>query len=261
MPSYFYHLKFELYPYPFDDSEASDQQGGKEDGGKRGVWGKVGEKKDKRTKEEEEERRRVVWVPGERSDIFETGDWPAHAPVISSVPAVQGENEPDYTGTESRRERKSLGSATKKEPGAAVIDCGPHRARISEEGEEAGLVGGKAAEFPTPRPGNIQRDLKIAKQDWRFGRVRIEGLNLDPFNKDAGGNMDSANVQVMRTRGESSSAGAGVGVGTNGLRSSLSAATSGVGVGGGRVTKARFDVAESKNTEVGWGIVHLYRDG
>jgi BRCA1-associated protein len=29
----------------------------------------------------------------------------------------------------------------------------------------------------------------------------------------------------------------------------------------GRVTKARYEGVEGKNTEVGWGIVHLYRDG
>lgn len=29
----------------------------------------------------------------------------------------------------------------------------------------------------------------------------------------------------------------------------------------GRVTKAEFRALEGKNTEIGWGVVHLYRDG
>ncbi|KAF8866830.1 hypothetical protein BDZ45DRAFT_639218 [Acephala macrosclerotiorum] len=231
MPSYFYHLKFELYPYPFDDSESTDNT-------------QKGRRKS-RTKEEEEERRREVWIPSEGSDIFDTESWPGHRPV---APVAE-----ERIGNISRGDsgRKSFGSSTasaQAQAQKAVIDCGPERAASSEaDGIVAVSVEGKHTEFPTPRPGNIQRDLGTARRDWRFGRVRVESLDLDAKN---GTNMEATHSQAPRRRGESRSAGAG-----------LSAATTGVGVGGGRVTKARFDAVEGKNTEVGWGIVHLYRDG
>ncbi|CZR57065.1 related to RING and UBP finger domain protein [Phialocephala subalpina] len=233
MPSYFYHLKFELYPYPFSDSEIG---GNAQKGRRKG-----------RTKVEEEERRREVWVPSEGSDIFETGAWPAHAPVALFV---EENTTPSGRGDTGRKSFSSSAS-TQAQPQAprVVIDCGPARATSSSTDDEEGVltlpIASKQPEFPTPRPGNIQRDLKTARRDWRFGRVRVESLDLGTDTE-----MDHTHAPALRRRGESSSAGGG-----------LSAATTGVGVGGGRVTKARFDAVEGKNTEVGWGIVHLYRDG
>jgi BRCA1-associated protein len=203
------------------------------------------------------------YVPCEGSDIFESRCWSRHSPVVGfGVGASGGLGRKKHFGTEfsfERGEGKGRG---------AVIDCGPARAglRSDEEGGLVTLPGSELqaqqqqAEFPTPRPVNIQRDLRTARKDWRFGRVRIESLDLD-LDLDAKGDGMESTRPHLRRRGESSSAGAGPA--GNGISAGLSAATSGVGVGvgGGRVTKARFDAVEWKNTEVGWGIVHLYRDG
>ncbi|KUJ21776.1 zf-UBP-domain-containing protein [Mollisia scopiformis] len=170
MPSYFYHLKFELYPYPSETSK---------------------------------EKQEKVWIPREGSGVFQNSGWLDHK-------RVGGE--------------EKVGKGLRSGGG----DCGPGRA-VDEESPLAGF--------------------QTAKRDWRFGRVRIESLDLDT-------NMESTHTPGPRMRGESSSAGAG----SNGRSAGLNAATASV-VGGGRVTKARFDPVEGKNTEVGWGIVHLYRDG
>ena len=76
---------------------------------------------------------------------------------------------------------------------------------------------------------------KTAVKDWRFGAVSVEGVDM---------------ASADRRRGESSAAEdrpADVELGTP---ENL-----------GRVTKARFEPVGRKHTEVGWGIVHLYRDG
>ncbi|KAE8451545.1 hypothetical protein EG329_003618 [Mollisiaceae sp. DMI_Dod_QoI] len=252
MPSYFYHLKFELYPYPSNDPEPiSESQ-------------KLRRKS--RTKEEEEERRREVWVPSEDSDIFQSDSWPAHRPVFH--PTVSATREQSGRRDSGKKSFGSGSAGTFAQVASGVIDCGPERAAsnssIEDEGIPAVQIASKQAEldFPPPRPENVRRDLQTARKDWRFGRVRVESLDLD-FNTGTATatTMESAHAQSARKRGESSSAGAGTGAATNGLGAGLTAATTGVGVGGGRVTKARFDAVEGKNTEVGWGIVHLYRDG
>jgi hypothetical protein len=91
------------------------------------------------------------------------------------------------------------------------------------------------------------RDQKTAVKDWRFGRVRIESLDMKEI-VDTKLNTNMASTQ--RPRGESS-------FGDNGINAGLAPEAASVG----RVTKARYEVVEGKNTEVGWGIVHLYRDG
>ncbi|KAG5952721.1 hypothetical protein E4U53_000057 [Claviceps sorghi] len=79
--------------------------------------------------------------------------------------------------------------------------------------------------------------LQAAVKDWRFGRVSIQ--SVDP----------AAAVRNTKMSGFSSRAGP-------------SAAPSlGPSFGGaGTATKAEFVPLESKSTEVGWGIVHFYRE-
>lgn len=103
-----------------------------------------------------------------------------------------------------------------------VIDCGLERAGNSALG--AVEVGG-------------QRDLRVAERDWRFGGVRVESLDLE------------MEMETGHERGESSS------TVQDGINAGLTAG------GVGRVTKARYESVGGKNTEVGWGVVHLYRDG
>ena len=65
-----------------------------------------------------------------------------------------------------------------------------------------------------------------------------------------GGDKPVGREERMRPRGESSS--------RNGINAGL---VQRIDVGGGRVERARYEGLEGKNTEVGWGIVHFYRDG
>jgi len=236
MPSYFYHLKFELYPYPSADDGSS-----------------ASPSKHKRTKEEEEERRRKIWLPDEGTDIFDSAKWPRHKRVKNE--GVQRDRR--GIGSSGSQEQTFVPTERATEGGAGVIDCGPARAShtLNEDEEERITVqipNEKEIEFPPPNTANIQRDQKTAVKDWRFGRVRIESLDMrevTTLNSQADTDMNAN----QRPRGESSSAGTA----GNGINAGLALESAGVG----RVTKARYEVLEGKNTEVGWGIVHLYRDG
>ncbi|KAG5917810.1 hypothetical protein E4U42_007107 [Claviceps africana] len=90
--------------------------------------------------------------------------------------------------------------------------------------------------FSAPSPRAALR-LQAAVKDWRFGRVSIQ--SVDP----------AAAVRNTKMSGLSS-------------RTGPSAAPSlGPSFGGaGTATKAEFVPLESTSTEVGWGIVHFYRE-
>jgi BRCA1-associated protein len=238
MPSYFYHLKLELYSYPSTDDTTSSPNSSSS--------------KQKRTKEEEEERRRKIWLPKEETDIFDSGKWPRHK-------GVKNEGwERVRRGIGSSEESQAAGAGGGVGSGGAgtVIDCGLARASHTpnedvEEGITVQIPNDRKIEFPPPNTANIQRDQGTAVKDWRFGRVRVESLDMrEVTNSDS--DMASS---AQRPRGESSSD--GTARANNGINAGLAPGAAGVG----RVTKARYEVVEEKNTEVGWGIVHLYRDG
>lgn len=73
-----------------------------------------------------------------------------------------------------------------------------------------------------------------ATKDWRFERVSIQSIDMEP--------RAPADNDAAAARGKSVS----------------NAATARAGAG--LATKGRFLPADPKNTEVGWGVVHLYRD-
>ncbi|KAB8299868.1 hypothetical protein EYC80_000114 [Monilinia laxa] len=260
MPSYFYHLKFELYPLPDLDPNNVPKR----------------------------ERERKVWVPSEGSDIFgsvtelvgSAGSssiagsssrvansikaWPEHKPVAweqgrrrgggtcsstASVPEQHTENTAKGVGDQIRGSTKGAqggGIATEVTKGG-VIDCGP--SRRAQPGESENLVILSTArdsqlEIGPPSASLVdkKRNLRTSRKDWRFGRVRVESLNMD-------------GARGYHSRGEGSQGG-------------IVAMNAGLEPGG-RVTKARFEELHSrgenglefKNTEVGWGVVHLYREG
>ncbi len=217
MPSYFYHLKFELYPYPSPDPASANTK--------------------PRTKAEARESRREVYLPPAGSDIFSTKDWPKHK-------ALEGGADPRRFRAQGFSSSRSEGDGREHKPirkAAVVIDCGPSRATNSSEDDADNeritvpIANSAKHEFPPPSPAHIQSDLASARKDWRFGRVRIESVDM----------VETA----ARQRGESSSAMVSPAVGINAGLADV-----------GRVTKARFEAVE-KGTEVGWGVVHLYRDG
>lgn len=228
MPSYFYHLKLELYPYSADSTSTKSRH---------------------KTKTEAREPRKDIYLPPAGSDIFSTQDWPAHKPLKTDAHPRIFKKDLDRntsSGSEGDVGDQNLGRKS------AVIDCGPSRAErsLEIEAEHEGIVvpisKNTNIEFPAPRPGNIPSDLQSARKDWRFDRVRIESVDM----------IERAMAQPgeRRQRGESISHMISPG------REGINAALTITGVDGGRGTKARFEAIE-KGTEVGWGVIHLYRDG
>jgi BRCA1-associated protein len=205
MPSYFYHLKFELYPYPSSTNKHQE---------------------------------RDIWLPPPGSNIFsgDSGTWPSHKPVEFEA---------------QLRQRLKSHSSSAKQKQDSIIDCGPARAsnHSPDDSTELRTVSAdKELEFPPPVPGVVHRDLETAEKDWRFGRVRVESLDMERPRRERGESSANVPQRPGYERGESISA-------LDGINAGLTAG------GVGRVTKARYEGLEGKNTEVGWGIVHLYRDG
>ncbi|CAL3969211.1 unnamed protein product [Diplocarpon coronariae] len=234
MPS-FYHLKFELYTHPSIIAEAEDTTTAFPPPEPR-----------LRSKKEGQQRTEAIFVPPPDSDIFGTEQWPSHEPVSEEPRPNTKTGGSVSTGQDTASGRGSdAGNSV-----GGVIDCGPRAARgLSPLSEAyAPISPNGPLEFPTPNPRNIKASLQSASKDWRFGRVRVEGLDMD---------------RPKHQRGESSSAvGALV---RNGNGNGINAGLAPEAVGSqGKVTKARFEpvgVGRAKNTEVGWGVVHLYRDG
>ncbi|KAM0439808.1 hypothetical protein ACHAPT_000905 [Fusarium lateritium] len=210
MPSYFYHLKFELYPTPNPVIAGALNTADRKD----------------------------IWLPPSEASIFD--DFPSHPrpdrrtshqiPLFSASPRRESPSSSPSPFTE-----KSSPSST---PG--VIDCGT-AARTPVKGTERKIEIlserqwlERTNSFPPPHSSAAIRPQNAVK-DWRFGRVSIETVDLQPGHIMAG---------------ETSRAGP-------------SAAPSlGPTFGGaGTATKAEFLSLETKNTEVGWGVVHFYRDG
>ena len=76
--------------------------------------------------------------------------------------------------------------------------------------------------------------------DWRFGRVSVESIDMAPeghlaIHRNSLGTEGSENSERRPSRASESFA-------------------------GGAASKAHFIPLETKNTEVGYGVVHLYRD-
>jgi BRCA1-associated protein len=211
MPSYFYHLKFELYPSPTPDTNST-------------------------TTGSAEREEREIWVPPPGTDIFDSSSWPRHKPVTKEE--AEDSRHLPRRANEDLRKSSTQGEADRLSTGA-VIDCGPSRATTSDH-DTAPLV-----RVPTKQKPNFSalapRDQRTAIKDWRFGRVRVEGVDMLPTAESP----SSRPARAAEAEGRQDGINAGLATGAS----------------GGRVTKAEFRALEGKNTEVGWGIVHLYRDG
>jgi BRCA1-associated protein len=219
MPLYFYHLKIELYPYPRPPSE-------------REVNPNLPE----------------AWVPPPGSDIFQTRDWPRHQRIrhLGEIGEAGYQLDPkEYEYLTGGRKKRS-GSAADE---GAIIDCGackgspPNPARDSSTEKLSATRSSATTLDPPPlNPLLVVRDRLIALQDYRFGQVRVESVDIVE--------MGDKSERPGGRRGESSIGNA------DGISAGLAGGDSAV-----RVTKGRFEQLDGKNTEAGWGIVHLYRDG
>lgn len=83
---------------------------------------------------------------------------------------------------------------------------------------------------PPKRPGH-RRTQSFAHRDWRFDTISILSIDMNP------------GTEVDRPR-------------ANHLKHPSHAPNT-----GGLATKGKFIPSDLKDTEVGWGVVHLYRDG
>jgi BRCA1-associated protein len=85
---------------------------------------------------------------------------------------------------------------------------------------------------PPKRPGH-RRTQSFAHRDWRFDAISILSIDMSASNSD----------ELTLSRSKS-------------LKHPAQAQSS-----GGLATKGKFVPSDLNDTEVGWGVVHLYRDG
>jgi len=178
-----------------------------------------------------------IWVPRIGASIF--NDLPSH-PRNNISPDVWSRRPPSTAQSSLPHHR---------EPQGGIIDCGAERSRAEGSTSNAGKQPStsrsgnyefyserqwRARSHSNPPPGfKAGIGPRTAAKDWRFGRVRIE--SFDRVNDTMAG----------QANGEGRHAAASLGPNLGGM---------------GQATKGRYVPLETKNTEAGWGIVHLYRE-
>ncbi|RYP20011.1 hypothetical protein DL767_009546 [Monosporascus sp. MG133] len=213
MPSYFFHLKLELYPTSDPTSAATGSKETAQQGGEN------------------------VWLPEKGSGIFD--DLPAHPRKHSPRPRHQ------QSQTKARHSHPQQAPASISPKSEKIIDCGsPRPPKAWDDDRNIVRLGGpqhrqRTLSFPPPQ-SYAAINPQTAVKDWRFGRLRIESIDASHYDIEAGNEANMA--------GDSKSA--------------ATAATVGPSMGSaGKATKAKYMPLATKNTEIGWGVVHLYREG
>ena len=226
---YFYHLKFELYDSPTPALTQGE--------GNATLLGRRSSKKD-------------IHLPPPGTDIF-TSNFPIHTqPSLKEQPGRRNRARGDISRKASNTQVE-VSSKTK----SRIFDCGPSRAHedttATRNSTSAGSFSGSQGELQTH---SKEHTAELAVRDWRFGPVRVESLDMGPLRDRASSTSIMAGLtQVMNS----------------GAREAMPSAK---GINAGprsHTTKARFEPLDAgvadgtglKNTELGWGIVHLYRDG
>ncbi|KYK54994.1 hypothetical protein DCS_06955 [Drechmeria coniospora] len=201
MHSYYYHLKFELYPTPNPTARPSSE-----------------------ARDEGE-----IWLPPPDADAFD--DFPSSPRKRHSSARSNGDDRWELPhATAAPLAEESL----PRNPNPAVIDCGSPRVPVPEGGRRAVVVRERQP------PGHVEtrqataRKSQAAIGDWRFGRVSIETVDLSrPYDmaKEASKASPSAAPSLGPSFG-----------------------------GAGTATKAECLPLETTSTELGWGVVHFYRE-
>lgn len=181
-----------------------------------------------------------VWLPETQQDsIFD--DLPRHrwpqTPKSRVIPRSNSfQSSSRATATPSAWGGNIAGAAN-----SSVIDCGNPRAPVKEDGRNIQIISERqwlerTKSFPPPS-SSAAIGPETAQRDWRFGSVRV--VTVDP-----------ACTGTSTMAGEASKTGPSA------------APTLGPSFGGaGTATKADFVPLATKNTELGWGVVHFYREG
>lgn len=179
----------------------------------------------------------AIWVPAAGSSIFD------------ELPSHPRKHQRNVTKpTTSRTQQDAFLSDKGKHASIAVIDCGADRARSSspDDSAEKNIVRltdrqWRARSQSIPAPGFAAGlGPRRAGRDWRFGGVSVE--SFDPEQQDTDPMAGGKEEESQDHAGPAPSLGPTFG-------------------GPGQATKGRYVPLETTNTEVGWGIVHLYREG
>lgn len=188
MPSYFFHLKLELYPAPAQSKTRSQRP--------------------------TTPQRNNTFVPPPGSDIFrillpahKTSRWssytfPKHPSTSDASPASGS----DFTGSP----RRLLPTENTESHGDALLL--PERSLNLQH----------VPHSPALTPAKLSNE--VSAKDWRYGAVSIESIDMEAHGSSAG--------KANQTKTQN----------------------------GGLHTKALYLPSDPKTTEVGWGVVHLYRD-
>ncbi|KAF4974048.1 hypothetical protein FZEAL_9002 [Fusarium zealandicum] len=211
MPSYFYHLKFELYPTPNPVAVGASSATDSKD----------------------------IWLPPPETSVFD--DFPSHSRpdrrTTHQIPTTSTSSQ-NHSATSTPPFPLAGQSSPSSSPG--IIDCGAAvRTPVKGADQKIEIVTERqwlerTQSFPPPHSSAGIRP-QTAVRDWRFGRVTIETVDLQTGHTMTG--------EPSRT-GPSAAPSLGPTFG-----------------GAGTATKAEFLPLETKNTELGWGVVHFYREG
>ncbi|KAJ3574899.1 hypothetical protein NPX13_g4217 [Xylaria arbuscula] len=171
-----------------------------------------------------------IWLPGENSSIFDT--LPSHPRDHSAAQ--------NHRVRKPHTQRQEFTIRSSPIVDNNVIDCGA--LRPAEVPDDPDIVlpfeqsQPRGSNLPSPRPATIF-NLEKAVKDWRFAPISIESIDTDD-NKGNSAMFDLASTAAA-------------------------AATVGPSMGAaGKATKAAYlPLASAKSTNIGWGIVHLYREG
>ena len=184
----------------------------------------------------------IVYLPPSNTDIFAT-DLPGHPkPIYSNEKPKKSANSNTRLPTGDWAELNTLAVSEKAQlpqtkQRRPVIDCGASR-RSDSQKSSAGLP----YESLASHTQGCRRTAKEAAKDWRFERVRVEAIQ---FGSD---HPHINQHNITQTSDETMD-----GTTTPGLKSSGSTPT--------RAVVEPLKIKGTKNTELGWGVVHLYREG
>lgn len=202
-----------------------------------------------------------------------------------------------WSDSESTAVKESIdlnaGEGTKA---GGVIDCGASRPNRHDPEDNKNIVrlpSRQSRESSPPPKFTSGIGPRTAAKDWRFGRISIESLDLQRDAHLQGQHAQTAAPEDKKqkkgkgkdTNGTTAGAGKSAAPRKNNTTMAESrqdkgqpsqthqngngdhaphgtpAASLGPNLGGmGQATKGRFLPLETKNTEVGWGIIHLYRE-
>lgn len=275
MPPYDYHLKLELYATPDPTAPAPGKPASRSSSNSNSNSKAATPGHDN------------IWIPAPGTSIFD--DLPSHP---RPQPRSRQQHQPahpipprwrqwdlglDTTDTDNANSgsahTSSGGSGGSNHRTAAYITstaAAPVNSRVIDCGARRGGGG------PTENAGPLFRDRydeaapraedgigpRTAVRDWRFGRVRVESFDLVAGGGGGGGAEGNGDTAATGMAGNNKQVGVVGEAAATATATATPAASLGPNLGGmGLSTKARYAPLETKNTEVGWGVVHLYREG